>query len=356
MFAKKNLVAAAALLAIAGAAQADVKLYGYLDAGFGTVETAHAKTSSVRTTQVLSGGMMTSYVGLAGSENLGNGLKAEFALESFILNDTGANAPNMAGGFWSRTSNVALSGNFGKVALGQYDNPLFTSGYTYNPFGSSMLVSPTMRHLYVIGQSSSTGAPMANSAKITGAGVGFDTGWVNSVTYESPVVQGFSAVLQFGAKESTASTSSNSYAASGSYNNGPISATLTYVKGGQVAGSTAYTANEKIWDLGASYDFGAAKLFGQYTNNKDETFNSKDKTYQLGVSVPVGEKVALLASFGALKNKVNGATTNTTDRVFSLGADYTLSKRTDLYGAFMNNTQTNLASGQTFVLGMKHNF
>lgn len=347
MFAKKNLVAAAALLAIAGAAQADVKLYGYLDAGFGSVENAHAKNTSTRVTEVTSGKMMTSFIGFAGSEDLGNGLKAEFALESFLANDTGANVPNNAGNWWGRTSNVALSGNFGKVALGQYDNPLFTSGYTYNPFGSSMTISPTMRHLYNIG-----------TTAITGAGVGFDTGWVNSITYESPVVQGFSAVAQFGAKETSTTGNSNSYAASGSYNNGPISATLTYEKGGKTSAptATAYTANEKVWDFGASYDFGMLKAFGQYTSIKDSTNANKDTIYQLGVTVPVNDKVNVMASFGSLKNKPTAATTSTTDRVFSLGADYALSKRTGVYGAFMNNTQTALSSGQTAVMGIKHTF
>ncbi len=351
MFAKKNLVAAAALLAIAGAAQADVKLYGYLDAGFGSVESAHAKNTSTRTTQVTSGTMMTSFIGFAGSEDLGGGLKAEFALESFIGNDTGAVVSNNAGNFWGRSSNVALSGNFGKVALGQYDNPLFTSAYTYNPFGSSMTISPTMRHLGYINQ---TGA--ATGAAPGVVGVGFDTGWVNSVTYESPVVQGFSGVLQYGAKETATAGNANSYAAAGSYNNGPISATLTYVKGGKSTSTTAYTADEKVWDFGASYDFGVVKAFGQYTSIKDSTNANKDTIYQLGVTVPMNDKVNVMASFGSLKNKVNGAATSTTDRVFSVGADYALSKRTGLYGAFMNNTQTTLASGQTAVLGVKHTF
>ena len=351
MFAKKNVVAAAALLAIAGAAQAQVKVYGTLDAGFGSIETAHAKNSSVRTTQVTSGTMMTSFIGFSGSEDLGGGLKAEFALESFLANDTGeAGGPttrNKAGGFWSRGSFVALTGGFGKVALGQYDNPLFTSAYTYNPFGSSMVVSPTMRHLNYVGQLGSD----AGTLGAKGAGVGFDTGWVNSVTYESPVVQGFNAVAQYGAKESGAS---NSYAVAGSYNNGPISATLTYVKAG-VSG-TAYTADEKVADLGASYDFGVVKAFAQFTKITDDTNASakKDTIYQLGVSVPVSEKVVAMASFGTLKDK--SGSVSTTDRILTIGADYTLSKRTDVYAAFMNNTQTNLTSGQTFAAGIKHNF
>ncbi|MGE5450396.1 MAG: porin [Acidobacteriota bacterium] len=355
MFAKKNLVAAAALLAMAGAAQADVKLYGSLDAGFGTVENAHAKNASTRTTQVTSGSMMTSFIGFAGSEDLGNGLKAEFALESFLANDTGANVPNLANGFWSRASNVALSGNFGKVSLGQTDNPLFTSGYTYNPFGSSMTFSPTMRHFYSTDY----------------AALGFDTGWVNSITYESPIVQGFSGVLQFAPKESTAAGMNNSYAAAVSYNNGPISATLNYEKGGRstaVGSVTAYRADQKVWDLGASFDFGAAKAFAQYTTVKTSSYynatgpavvtdtnGAKATIYQVGVSVPVTDKASVLASYGAAKFKDN-VTAAQTDRVFSLGVDYFLSKRTDVYAAFANNTATDLASGQTALLGIKHAF
>ena len=52
---------------------------------------------------------MTSFIGFAGSEDLGNGLKAEFALESFIGNDTGATVQNNAGNFWGRASNVAAT-------------------------------------------------------------------------------------------------------------------------------------------------------------------------------------------------------------------------------------------------------
>lgn len=347
MFAKKNLVAAAALLAIAGAAQAQVKVYGALDIGFGSYETAHAQNASSRTTKVDGGNMMTSFLGFSAAEDLGGGLKAEVTLETFLAPDTGKTLNNNADYFWGRGSNIALSGGFGKVALGQYDNPLFTSGYTYNPFGSSMLLSPTMRHL---GYLSQTG--------ITGAGVGFDTGWVNSVTYESPEVQGFKGALQYAAKEATGGANKNSYTASGSYNMGPFSATLTYVKGGATTApsATAYTADEKVIDLGASYDLGAAKLFAQFTKVDDNTNLDKDTIYQVGVSVPVTEKIVALASFGSLKNKDDGATDSTNDRVLSIGVDYILSKRTDVYAAFMNNQQTGKVSGQTIVGGIKHNF
>jgi predicted porin len=371
MFAKKNLVAAAALMALVGAAQADVKVYGALDIAFGSFETAHEKgATGARTTKLDSGDMMTSFIGFSGSEDLGNGLKAEFALESFIGVDTGSNITNNAGQFWSRGSNVALSGAFGKVALGQYDNPLFTSGYTYNPFGSSMAFSPTMRHLSYIGQTSF-------------AGVGFDTGWVNSITYESPNFGGFSFIGQFAPKETTAPETSNSYAVGGTYAAGPFGVSLTYVKGGltsAITGTaapfkntvTGYFADQKVWDLGASYDFGMVKAFAQYTSIKTKKLigdldgtgsslletglDAKTTIYQVGVSVPVTDKGTILASYGESKFKGDPAETASKDRVFSLGYDHFLSKRTDVYAVFSNNGRTDLEAGQTFAVGIKHAF
>jgi predicted porin len=376
MFAKKSLVAVAAMLAAAGAAQAQssLKVYGSIDLGIGSFEAAHEKGVASRVTGVESGRMMTSFIGFAGSEDLGGGLKAEFALESFIGADTGSTVKNNAGNFWGRASNVALSGDFGKVALGQYDNPLFTSAYTYNPFGSSYGYSPTMRHMYSFNGAS--GTPV----------LGFDTGWVNSVTYESPNFSGFSVVAQYAFKETNASTpdaanDKNSYAVAGTYAAGPFAATLTYVNAGPSHasgtyatsntssaaltgnfGNAAYVSKEKLTNLGASYDFGVVKAFGQYTYRKDNTGELTgdpkitDKIFQLGVSVPVTEKGSVLASFGQLKRKAAGSDESGKDEVFSVGYDYFLSKRTDVYGVFTNNRQTDLVSGQTFAVGIKHAF
>lgn len=345
MFAKKNLVAAAALLALAGAAQAQVKLYGMLDMAVGSFENAHEKGTSVRATGVESGKMMTSYFGLSGSEDLGGGLKAEFVLESFIGGDNGANITNMANGFWSRGSFVALSGGFGKVAVGQYDNPLFTAGYLYNPFGSSMTFSPTMRHYYALNG-------FIGGGTSGDAAVGFDTGFVNSVTYETPSMGGFMATLQYSPKESAAAGSKNSYAASVNYTAGPLSAQVTYVKGGL---ATAYLDDQKVWSLGASYDFGVAKAFGQYTTTDSKTNSLEDKIYQIGVSVPLSDKASVMASYGQLKREFDAGGSGK-DKVLSLGYNYVLSKRTDVYGVFTNNTATDLESGQTFAVGIRHNF
>lgn len=365
MFAKKNLVAAAALLALVGAAQAQssVKLYGYLEAAVGSFK-AVGDESSV--TKVQSGDMMTSFIGFSGVEDLGGGLKAEFMLESFVGNDTGSNIPNQAGQFWSRASWVGLSGDFGKVILGQYDNALFTSGLLYNPFGSSMTYSPTMRHFYNLGSTSSTKTVNLSQT---------DTGWVNSITYESPSFGGFTASLQFAPKESSTSTDSNSYTVSGAYNNGPLSLMAVYLDAGvapkvsSAASVSPYPKEYRAANFGASYDFGVVKAFGQFTRFKYYSSSPlassdtpatldgivKANAWQLGVSVPVTASGTVMVSYGQAKFK-DASDDSATSKILSLGYDHALSKRTSVYAAFTNEKLTDLDSGRAIAVGVKHSF
>lgn len=308
MSANKKLVAVAALTLVSGLAhaQSQLKVYGYLEAGYGSYKAA-GDTSSV--TKVESGNMMTSFIGFAGTEELGGGLKAEFALETFIGNDTGSNIPNQAGQYWSRTSWVGLSGSLGKLALGQYDNPLFVAGLSYNPFGSSMVFSPTMRQYYNLGSTSSGKA--TNLVKA-------DTGWINSITYETPTLGGFSGTLQYAPKESASGKDSSSYSVGVSYNGGPLSLMGTYTDAGANVNSATATAKAyptafKAASLNGSYDFGFLKAFAQYTSFKygsdslqavaKLTGVNKASVYQLGVSAPVTASGTVMASYGQAKYK-----------------------------------------------------
>lgn len=349
MIRKSHGVAFAALaLAASGAfAQSTVKLYGHVEGALQTGQYAHLAGSG-STTTVSSGNIMTDYFGLAGSEDLGGGLTAGFALESFLDTTTGKTVNNDVTGFWGRTSNVYVSGGFGTVTMGQFDNPLFTFGYTYNPFGSSMPFSPTMR-AYYYGQSG-----------IPGGGVSMDTSWVKSVTYTSPTLSGFTGVAQYAFKSSNASGDKNSFALSGQYSNGPFSAMAVYESAGVSSNPTIagdYLAREKVWALGGSYDFSVLKAFVQYTHIKDDTNLNTDKAWQVGVSVPVTASGNFLASYGQLKDDpTTGGTAK--DKIFSLGYTYDLSKRTSLYAmlAHDNLDLSGYKSGTVFAVGVAHNF
>jgi len=355
MFAKKNLVAAAALLALAGAAQADVKAYGTIDMSFGSFEGAHAKGSDSRVTAVESGALTTSFIGFGGSEDLGGGLKAEFALESFIHADTGAQQNNMAGGFWGRDSYLALSGGFGRVIAGQYDNTFYGQCLSYSAFSGSFSFSPTTIFLFGDGVAY-TYLPSYI------VGLGFDTSWVNSLTYESPNFSGFTFSAQYAPKESSNgdSNSRDSYTLSGNYNAGPLSVGLNYAVSGYNTSTTAYQSKKDSFQLGASYDFGMVKVMGQYSEAKTK-WNSSTvttlKTYELSAAVPVTAEGAVLAAYGEAKysgDYFGGDSVK--HRIFSLAYDQKLSKRTDVYAGFKYDAFTSLESGESFAVGIRHAF
>ena len=110
---KKNLIALSlsiggALLCATGAqAQSSVQLMGLTDVFVGSMKNAgDAGSSKV----VNSGGMTTSWFGVKGTEDLGGGLKANFALTSFIKVDSGTQGRFANDPFFSRDANVGLSG------------------------------------------------------------------------------------------------------------------------------------------------------------------------------------------------------------------------------------------------------
>ncbi len=98
------------LLSTAAMGQSSVTLYGIVDAA--VVHTTNQLGGS--RSSIDAGQLATSRWGMRGSEDLGGGLKANFGLESTLVNDTGA-----AGNLFDRQATVGLSGGFGSVNLGR---------------------------------------------------------------------------------------------------------------------------------------------------------------------------------------------------------------------------------------------
>ena len=103
-----------------------------------------------------------------------------------------------------------------------------------------------------------------------------------------------------------------------------------------------------------TYDFRVVKLFGQYQYIKNTITggNLTSNGGQLGVSVPLGGG-RVMASYAYTKN--SGANTSSRN-TWALGYDYDLSKRTDLYAAYLNDKVSGLDAGNTFGVGMRMKF
>jgi predicted porin len=329
MFTKKNAITLAALTMAAAAAHAEVNLYGTLDVSFGrkqefTGEVNGTKLKKASTTNVDSSDMSQSYFGLKGQEDLGDGLKATFKLESPLAVDTGKAASD--GKFWSQNATVGLAGGFGAVNVGRFENLFKLEGAAFNPFGASATFSPT----FVV------------------AG-GLAGSWSNGLSYVSPNLSGLTLSGQISLKENDKASATNynggAVDLAANYTAGPLGLSLTYgdVRGTEgVAGGSSQ--KDRAWLLGASYDFGVLKAFGQYgqdkTNYKAFTESGKAKFFQLGALVPVTTAGSVLVSYGDDKFKVSGLEGTDKRRAFSLGYVQNLSKRTNVYAAWINTRDT----------------
>jgi len=310
---KKTLLAAALLAGFASAAQAQssVTLYGLVDVGY-----VYTKTDGQnKLNELASGNQSGSRWGLQGAEDLGGGLKATFLLESGF--DQGTGTSLQGGRLFGRQSWAGLSGGFGDVRFGR--QVTITSEFfgAVDPFGAGF-----------------------NVANLGNTFVAMDTVRTdNTLKYISPNFGGFQAGINYSAQnngnESNVSTQNNRLAgAAVRYSNGPLLVAGSY---DTVNYGAANVDSAKVWQLGAVYDFGIAKLHAAFADQKNIGSNflttgvpggvagagfENTKAYMLGVTVPVGNG----SLFGSYKRASDWDV-----KGWSAGYTYDLSKRTNVY-------------------------
>lgn len=343
---KKTLLAVGAMLACLGAAQAQssVQVSGLLDTYVGSMRMAGA---AGRTNVVGSGGMTTSWVGFSGTEDLGNGLKATFALNAFLRVDTGAPGRFDGEPFFSRDANVGLTGGFGAVTLGRGKAPNFLPTILLNPFGDSFTVSPLVLHANV--------NPNANWAyRSTPA----DTGWSNQITYSTPSLHGLKANLHYQFGEQANASGKRNVGFNVMYANGPA-AVMAFYENADINNPVAPNTvrNRKTdWMLGGSYNFDVVKLFATYGQAKEKKIDLKTKTWSLGADIPVNKAGSVKLALAHTKADLAAPAADATRKTYSLGYDHFLSKRTDVYTVAMRDSISRQKSGTSVLLGIRHRF
>ncbi len=338
---KKSLIAMGAALACFGTAHAEssVQLMGLMDAYAGSMRMAG---DADRTSVVGSGGMTTSWVGFKGSENLGGGLKANFQLTSFLRADTGEPGRFPGDTFFSRDANVGLSGGFGAITLGRGMSPNFLPTILFNPFGDSFTVSPLVLHANM---------PAPGMAPTTPA----DTGWSNQVTYTTPDFHGLQANVHYQFGEQAGSNSKSNVGLNVLYSAGPLALTGFYERANMTNPTPVVQDRKTDWMLGGTYDFQVAKTYLTYGQGKTDSTDLRGKTFTLGADVPVLSKAgSVKLALARTKQSGNGA--DLTRTTTSVGYDHFLSKRTDLYAVGMYDKVTDLSSGTSVLVGIRHRF
>lgn len=327
------------LLAGAAHAQSSLQIYGQADVWTGkSRQIGQAERSWVQG----AGGMQTNFWGIKGSEDLGVGLSAIFALEAFYRADSGAAGRFSNDPMFSRSAYVGLKGKLGSVALGRNTTPYWISTVLFNPLASSFSFSPAVFFSY--GPNGSVKAPLAG-----------DSGWSNSVSYTTPSVSGVSASVLYSTGE--VGGGKDKAGANLLYTGGPLAATLAYqqVDFSSVPGDLGPSfGTQRAALAGASYDFKVVKLFGQYQRLEDDMLSGDitRRSIQAGVSVPIG-RAALLASYGSMRTR--GALREERD-TWALVLDYHLSKRSDIYLGYLRDEVDTRGRGDTLGLGLRHYF
>ncbi|GLU35067.1 porin [Trinickia caryophylli] len=327
---KKTLIVAAvsSSFAVAAHAQSSVTLYGLVDAGI----TYTSNVAGNSRWQQSSGAVSQSRFGLKGSEDLGNGLKAIFTLESGFNVNSGRFGNN--GGMFNRQSFVGLSSNYGTVTLGrQYDSaqdflaPLSATGSWGGTQFAHVLNADNL--------STTEGSAVNNAVKFTSANYagftfGGTYGFSNNTNFANNREYSLGAAYEFQGLR---------VAASYAQRNNPFATTSGATDTGfAVLNAGNYRA--RSYGAGASYAFGPAQVGAVWTQTRLDNFTLASgsvtlNNYEVNAKYNLTPALGLGVAYTYTQEKgaalLGGSATRAHFNQIGAQADYSLSKRTDVY-------------------------
>ncbi|MFN4236566.1 MAG: porin [Vogesella sp.] len=287
----KKLIVLATLAALPAAAMADVTISGNLAVGI--VNTKATGAGSLTTENRTNG-----EIKFAGSDDLGNGLKAVWQIASRInLADQSNNARD---NLWAgRDSYVGLDGSFGRVTAG---------------------------NIYLMPNSGAMAIFENNSATFESAIYDQGTRFNNTVSYKSPNLAGFTATVQhsFGSNQANENAKFYADAVSLSYEAGNFA--VSYDTAAEK--ENAQGKKLKIHELNGSVTLDALTLQAGFASGKSEASNTKVKGWGVAASYAMGNVTPKFGYWREGDSKTNGVTANDGHKAFAVGVEYALSKRT----------------------------
>jgi predicted porin len=382
---KLAVLTAAMGLSFAATAQSSVTLYGILDAGirYQTVSLQGASASNFGAAYGVQSG---NRFGLRGVEDIGNGNRVTFVLESGF--NLGNGTSDQSNRLFGRQAYLGVENNaWGLARIGRQYN--LASDY----FGA---VDPFSQGFGQANIGAAFGA--ANTLRMS-----------NAIKYQSPLMSGFRAGAAYSfanGMSNTAIDGTTTAAGSTAYNfetnnnvrqlslganytNGPVYAALSYDKI-YAPTSSISASNPSSWNLGGAYDLKVAKLSAAYgqtrggyilgqgngatgaglnlngnpSNNTGEVIfdqNMGYNSYLLGATVPVNTTSRVMVSWTLLTPNTNMKDTYNAQNqsAYNLGYTYDFTKRTNAYAyvSYMDNLATVDTAKSTVVgVGLRHQF
>lgn len=344
---KKTLIALAVVAASGAAfAQSAVTLSGGYGLAFGQTKIG-ADNSGMQIAR------QTGNLNVSGTEDLGGGLKASFALTTSIGGIATTNTDYTATGVTNRTvlgdrgANVSLSGAFGTAFLGRGNSSVRSLWGAIGDVTGLPVVSGI-----------SDGAIAATDAA---ARVIYGDAFSNYVAYATPSFNGFSGSIALAPTQTPVASAGVPNAAIGNdaATKDTMSYTLQYANGPLAAGvnftDAAQTSGYEMTTVLASYDFGVAKVGYTFQDIKLNAGTQKPGAANVvTVTVPVGAG-SIAAGYGVRAAKLSAAGDDVKQTF--VGYKYNLSKRTNVSLVWnkidraltaADRTETHMVVGHTF--------
>lgn len=350
---KKLLAAAiAASVVAAPAAFADSVLYGSLHTSIDAQDFETGGNVDNWATN-----SRASRIGVKGSEDLGNGLKAIYQIEFQYDSDGGL---DQAGGTLTgqRNTFVGLAGSWGTFLVGKHDTPAKLALYA----GGNELLGFSV-------------IDFNGTATDNKIGVFHEFRANNAIAYVSPNFAGFTLAAaivpgeQSGTNTGVPGTPANDndgaadhYSLGLMYKGGGLKAGVGYeskVQLNNVVGGQE--AEFETMQVGASYSFGMFQVGAQYESSDDNLFVLGDDYTAFAVTGKAtfgNSAVSLIYTDAELER--TGANNDTESKGWGLAAEHNFSKRTKVYAAYADNSVDNQGAADTddtvFSIGMIHDF
>jgi predicted porin len=328
---KKSLVALAVLAATGTAfAQSSVTIKGIIKGGFAQTKLSGAGSGSQ---SAINDG--SSQFHIAGTEDLGGGLKAVFQIDTrFRVDDNGGAgaAPTAAIPSQLATGNtyVGLTSGWGGLSIGKRDTHYCLGSDTHGRRATALQASSCALLGFVGAQANS----IANTSRST-----------NVIRYDLPTMNGLNGYFAYSTNpfgtegQPGIASKGNAYALQLTYAAGPLNlgGSLWKSKAEDRTGTAAAGGNQQAYTLTGGWNFGflTAGLTFDHSERDSGTIaasaTNKRNAWSIPVTVPMGAGTFLFTYTKAGDVKVNGATAaDTGASLWTLGYDYALSKRTSL--------------------------
>lgn len=252
--------------ALTARAQADYSAYGVLDFSYGRFE----PSGTYRQNRFNSNSMSGSFVGVNAKYGLDDGWTPGITLETFVRFQDFKTGRRDSDPLFSRKAFVSLASNYGTVQVGRLQTLLFDTTSRFNALGNSPAFSPAIRHIFASGNLE---------------GVQGDFYWNRAVSYGSPNWEGVTANFMYGlgSLDQRGDLAAGTIVVSRGLFAAALSAQRVHVNDG-----INDPTDESTWQLGATYNFGFARVFGLYTQTRDRGLDVRSNISSAGVAVPLG--------------------------------------------------------------------